>query len=79
VTARLTVDEAAAIARRHPVTVRYALQDKSLHGVQRVKAGRWLIDPECLDAWVDGQQCAHQLAAASVPNLDDRRAARASA
>jgi hypothetical protein len=79
VTARLTTVEAAGVARRHPVTVRYALQDGTLHGTQRVKGGRWLIDPECLAAWVENRKCEHQLAVAAVPNLADRRAARASA
>lgn len=76
--ARLTPAEAADVSRRHPVTVRYALQDGTLHGVQRVKRGRWLIERECLDAWIDGTPCAHQLSA-TVSDLDARRAARASA
>lgn len=82
-TARLTVPDAAVVARRHPVTIRIALEDKTLHGVQRVKRGRWLIEPECLDDWVNGQRCTHQLAAeAAVDGVTDiatRRPTRASA
>lgn len=58
--ARLTVDEAAVEARRHPSTVYKALEDSRLHGSQPIKGGRWLIKPECLDAWLDGQHCPHR-------------------
>jgi hypothetical protein len=57
---RLTVAEVAAGTRRHPVTVRRALEDGTLHGNQRVKGGRWTVQPECADAWVDGVPCSHR-------------------
>ncbi|HEY8590685.1 MAG TPA: helix-turn-helix domain-containing protein [Naasia sp.] len=55
----LTAPEAAAESRRHPVTVRKALEASELHGTQRMKGGRWSIRRECLNAWIDGQKCAH--------------------
>ncbi|GAB3166769.1 hypothetical protein GCM10027059_26250 [Myceligenerans halotolerans] len=73
-TARLTVAEAAADARRHPVTVRRALEAAELHGTQRVKGGRWTIRPECLDAWLDQVPCPHT--APSVTDLTEYRAGR---
>lgn len=76
---RFTVPEAATVGRRHPETLRRALQDGTLHGAQRIKRGPWLIQPECLDAWLDNRQCEHQAAKAAVTNIADRRAARASA
>lgn len=75
-TPRLTVAEAAAVGRRHPETVRKALQDGTLHGTQRMKRGPWLIQPACLDAWLDNEQCEHQDAKAAVTSLAARRAAR---
>lgn len=76
---RLTVADAAAVSRRHSITVYRALEGQELHGEQRVKGGRWTIRPECLDAWIDNKPCEHQAAAATVTRLADRRAARASA
>lgn len=58
---RLTVAEAALVARRHPVTMRRALESGELHGTQRVAGGRWTIKSKCLDAWADGERCEHQL------------------
>lgn len=58
---RLTTAEAAALSRRHPVTVRRALEDGKLHGAQSMAGGRWLIREECLDAWIDGVKCEHQV------------------
>ncbi|GGA72832.1 hypothetical protein GCM10011490_24510 [Pseudoclavibacter endophyticus] len=52
--ARLTVREAADIARRHPDTILKALQRGELPGIQRVRAGRWLVEDEALEAWVNG-------------------------
>ncbi|QSZ53303.1 helix-turn-helix domain-containing protein [Paenarthrobacter sp. AT5] len=57
---RLTVAEAAEAAHRHPVTVRRALEGGELHGTQRTFRGRWLIRAECLDAWLDGNDCVHR-------------------
>lgn len=62
---RLSPDEAAAIARKHRQTIYVALEDGSLHGTQRVKRGRWLIRATCLDAWLDGVECADRAAAAA--------------
>lgn len=55
----LTAPEAAAASRRHPVTVRKALEAGELHGFQRVKGGRWAIRRACLDAWVEARACEH--------------------
>lgn len=57
---RLTVPEAAAAARRHPKTIRNAVEAGDLHGSQRVTGGRWLIREECLDAYLEGAPCPHQ-------------------
>jgi len=76
-TARLTVADAAADSRRHPETVRTALQAGVLHGVQRIKRGRWLIDPECLDAWIENVPCRHKTA--NVVDLDQHRTTRTTA
>lgn len=56
----LTTVEVATRSRRHPVTVRRALEAGELHGNQPVKGGRWLAHIECVDAWVAGHPCAHQ-------------------
>lgn len=55
----LTTQEVAEVYRKHPVTVRIALQDGALHGRQRVTGGRWLIEAECADSWSRGVLCAH--------------------
>lgn len=78
-TPRLTVRTAAEAACRAEITIYRALEGKELHGEQRVKRGRWTIRPECLDAWLDNKKCEHQMAAATVTRLADRRARRASA
>lgn len=57
---RLTVEQAAVAARRHPKTILKALADGDLHGVQRMKGGRWIVRQDCLDSWMDGAPCAHQ-------------------
>lgn len=75
--ARLTVAEASEVGRKHPVTVRRALEAQELHGTQRVKGGRWVIRADCLDAWLDGVPCPHE--AASVSDISThRRNSRAS-
>lgn len=75
-TPRLTVQEAADLSRRHPVTIYRALETEALHGAQAVKGGRWLIRVECLDAWIDSTSCEHQAAdRAAVITLADRRGA----
>jgi hypothetical protein len=60
VTARLTVAEVASATRRHPVTVRRALEDGTLHGAQRVVGGRWTVHEDCAEAWADGIPCPHR-------------------
>lgn len=62
----LTPAEAAAWGRRHPDTVRRALEAGVLHGSQRVPRGRWVVARECLEAWLAGRACAHQEAAAAA-------------
>lgn len=57
---RLTTAEAASVARRHPVTIRRALEGQELHGRQSMVGGRWLIRLDCLESWIDGDLCAHQ-------------------
>lgn len=69
---RLTVDEAAQAARRHPVTLYRALESGRLHGAQNVKGGRWLIRETCLDAWLEGHPCEHR---ANVHPINRRRTA----
>lgn len=58
---RLTVAQAADVAQRHPTTIHKALEAGELHGYQRVPRGRWQIKAACLDAWLDGIQCDHQV------------------
>lgn len=58
-TDRLTTIEAAREVRRHPVTVRKALESGELHGAQPRPRGRWVIERECLEAWAHGFPCAH--------------------
>ena len=69
--ARLTVSRAAEASARHPETVRDALRSEELHGIQRVKRGKWLIDPECLEAWLAGDPCPHK--ASNVKDLNKYR------
>lgn len=57
---RLTSPEVAAATRRHPVTVRRALEAGELHGSQRTKGGRWTVQVQCAEAWADGRPCEHQ-------------------
>jgi hypothetical protein len=71
---RLTVKNAAAVGQKHPVTIRRALEVGDLHGKQRTKGGRWLIQPECLQAWLDQEPCPHQ--EATVTDLGAYRTAR---
>lgn len=73
-TRRLTVNDAATAGSRHPVTIRRALEAGELHGKQRTKGGRWLIQPECLDAWIDQTPCPH--AEANVTHMDEYRSAQ---
>lgn len=62
-----TVAEIAQAYRRHPVTVRLALEKGELHGRQRVPRGRWVIETICADAWAGGERCPHY--APRIPQL----------
>jgi hypothetical protein len=73
VIARLTVAEVAEATRRHPVTVRRALEAGELHGTQSTKGGRWTVREDCAEAWADGKPCEHQ--AANVTPIKRRRTA----
>lgn len=55
----LTTNEVAAEYRRSEYTVRLALRDQSLHGEKPRGSNRWLIKPECAEAWSNGEQCEH--------------------
>lgn len=59
----LTTQEVADAYRRHPVTVRIALQDGALHGRQMKTGGRWLIEEGCAEAWSLGEKCNHLIEA----------------
>lgn len=53
-----TVDESAAYAKRHPMTVYNALQAGELKGHQSKKGAKWLIHIDDLDAWIRGEIAA---------------------
>lgn len=76
---RLTVAESATVAGRHPVTIRRDLEAGVLHGTQRMKGGRWIVRESCLDAYLDGTRCHHQVRAAAVIDLALERQARGGA
>lgn len=58
----ITVEQAAERAQLHRQTIADALRCGKLHGGQRVRRGTWRIQPECLDAWLIDEPCAHQAA-----------------
>lgn len=58
----LTVKQSAERLGYSTKTVYDAVQSGELHGLQRTKHTKWLIRPECLDAWVAGEKCEHQSA-----------------
>lgn len=68
---RLTPQEAAALAKQHPVTIRKALESGELHGTQRIKGGRWRIAPQCLEAYTLNEPCGHK--SAKLVDLHARR------
>lgn len=43
----------------HPKTILKAAEAGDLHGTQRKAKGRWRFHRDCLDAWINGEQCAH--------------------
>jgi len=55
----LTVAEAATYANAHDITIRRALIEGDLHGVQNHKGAHWRVRRECLDAWIDKAPCPH--------------------
>lgn len=58
----LDVHQAADRAGYHWRTISDALREGTLHGAQRKTGGRWRIHRDCLDAWLSGTKCPHQLA-----------------
>lgn len=73
ITPRLNVNEVAYATRRHPVTVRRALEAGELHGTQSKAGGRWSIREDCAEAWADRVPCEHQKAI--VTQIKSRRTA----
>lgn len=71
----LKVSEAAKVVRRHPVTVRKALEARELHGIQRKPGAHWLVHEECALAWIHGEPCPHTETVAPVLPLRIMRAA----
>lgn len=63
---RFNTAQAAEYAGCHPVTVLKAAEAGELHGGQRKAGGRWSFRRECLDAWLDGNECEHQTARRSA-------------
>lgn len=74
---RLEVADASALVLKHPETLRKALRVKELHGTQNGKKGRWLIQPECLEAWLAGELCVHK--ASPVTDISEFRESRTTA
>lgn len=74
----LTSAEVGAEFHRHPETVRDAIRAGDLHGIQRIKRGRWLVERRCAAAWARGAKCPHQTdtAARAKPNVVPITAAR---
>lgn len=70
----MTVSDVAEKYKRHPVTVRNALKDGSLHGGQMRPRGSWRISEPCADAWISGAKCSHY-----SPQVNLMRAGRRSA
>lgn len=64
----MTTEDVALAHHKHILTVRLALSDQSLHGVQQRFTGHWLIDAPCADAWARGEKCAH---VATAPDSTD--------
>lgn len=59
-TTYLNTAEAATVARKHPVTIRKALEAGTLHGSQQVVGGRWTIREDCLEAFIEKRPCEHR-------------------
>lgn len=56
----LNTSDAADEAHCHVVTIRVNLSSRTLHGIQRKPGGVWLIERECLHAWMRGTKCPHR-------------------
>lgn len=56
----LDVADCATESKKHPVTIRKALELGTLHGFQNARGGRWSVKPACLEAFVEGRLCEHQ-------------------
>jgi Helix-turn-helix domain len=54
----LNVAEAARLSRRHPETVRYALNAGELHGHQKHPRGRWIVHVDSVTAWIEADDPA---------------------
>jgi hypothetical protein len=54
VTEWMTPTQIAKQTGRGVNRVRLALECGELHGHQRVRGGRWLVDPACVDPWLVG-------------------------
>lgn len=59
VTKYLTVNEVAEVTRKHPVTIRLALEGGELHGSQRKRGGRWVVNADCIQPYLDHRPCEH--------------------
>jgi len=51
---RLSVPEAAELARRHPDTVRRAIKAGELHATKPVGAREWILDRAEVERWIRG-------------------------
>lgn len=58
----LDVQEAGDRAGYHWRTIADLCRSGEIHGTQRTARGKWRIHRDCLDAWLAGEQCTHQLA-----------------
>lgn len=56
----LTVQQAADKTDYSTKWIYEAVRSGELHGSQRSVGAKWLIRPDCLDAWVAGEKCEHQ-------------------
>lgn len=59
-----TTRQAGERAGRHPETIRRACETGELHGSQRTPGrSTWRIHRDCLEAWLFGRVCEHQVSA----------------
>ena len=72
----LTVSEVSQIFKRHPQTVRLAVQENMLHGEQPTgKRGHYRIELECAKHWNRGEPCGHKIRSKAL-NLEHTSNAR---